>query len=123
MAEDLRHAAGQATYEVREILDGDAWVDMGILYRCHDYGEAVEFAFDYLGRRDPQRTGAVGGLHVIKNDDRGRRETVWTYDHAAQESRPDPFQVWGFDVTRRWNLPTGPVQRPTPLRNRIPRRA
>ena len=33
MAEELRHAAGQATYEVREILDGDAWVDMGILYR------------------------------------------------------------------------------------------
>jgi hypothetical protein len=123
MAEDLRHAAGRPTYEVREILDGDAWVDMGILYRCHDYVEAVEFAFDYLGRRDPRRTGAVGGLHVIKNDDRGRRETVWTYDHAEQESRPDPVQVWGFDVTRRWNLPTGPVQRPTPLRSRLPGRA
>jgi hypothetical protein len=123
MAEDLRHAAGRPTYEVREILDGDAWVDMGILYRCHDYVEAVEFALDYLGRRDPRRTGAVGGLQVIKNGDRGRRETVWTYDHAEQDTRPDPVQVWGFDVTRRWNLPTGPVQRPTPLRSRIPGRA
>jgi hypothetical protein len=122
MAEDLRHAAGQPTYEVREILDGDAWVDMGILYRCHDYADAVEFAFDYLARRDPRRTGAVGGLQVVKEDDRGRRESVWTYDHAAEESRPDPVRVWGFDVTRRWNIPTGPVQRPATLRNRIPRR-
>jgi hypothetical protein len=121
MAEEVRHAAGQATYEVREILDGDAWVDMGILYRCTDYAQAVDFAFDYLGRRDPRRTGAVGGLHVIK-DDRGRRETVWTYDHAEQEKRTDPARVYGFDVTRRWTVPTGPVQRPTPLRSRVPRR-
>jgi len=123
MAEDLRHAAGRPTYEVREILDGDAWVDMGILYRCQDYAEAVEFAFDYLGRRDPRRTGAVGGLQVIKNGDRGRRETVWTYNHTEQESPPDPIQVWGYDVTRRWTLPTGPVPRPTSLRSRIPGRA
>jgi hypothetical protein len=121
MAEDLRHAAGQATYEVREILDGDAWVDMGILYRCADYAQAVDFVFDYLGRRDPRRTGAVGGLQVIK-EDRGRRETVWTYDHAEQAKRPDPVQMFGFDVTRRWTAPTGPVQRPTPLRSRVPRR-
>jgi hypothetical protein len=121
MAEELRHAAGQATYEVREILDGDAWVEMGILYRCTDYAQAVDFAFDYLGRRDPRRTGAVGGLQVIK-EDRGRRETVWTYDHAEQAKRPDPVHLYGFDVTRRWTAPTGPVQRPTPLRSRVLRR-
>ena len=121
MAADLRHAAGQATYEVREILDGDAWVDMGILYRCTDYAQAVDFAFDYLGRRDPRRTGVVGGLQVIK-DDRGRRETVWTYNPAEQDSRPDPVQVFGYDVTRRWSLPTPPAQRPTSLRARVPRR-
>jgi hypothetical protein len=120
MAEDVRHAAGQAKYEVREILDGDAWLDMGILYRCGDYAEAVDFAFDYLARRDPRRTGAVGGLQVIE-DDRGRRETVWTYDPAEQDSRPDPVQVFGFDVTRRWSLPTASVQRPTTLRARVPR--
>ena len=121
MAEDVRHAAGQPTYEVREILDGDAWLDLGILYRCADYGQAVDFAFDYLGRRDPRRTGAVGGLQVIK-DERGRRETVWTYNPAERNSRPDPVQVFGFDVTRRWSLPTAPAQRPTPLRARVPRR-
>jgi hypothetical protein len=122
MAEDVRHAAGQATYEVREILDGDEWLDMGVLYRCEDYAQAVDFAFDYLGRRDPGRTGAVGGLQVIKGE-HGRRETVWTYDPTAQDSRPDPVRVFGFDVTRRWTVPTGPIQRPTPLRSRVPRRA
>ena len=121
MAEDLRHAAGQATYEAREILDGDAGMDMGVLYHCNDYAQAVDFAFDYLGRRDPRRTGAVGGLHVIKTEN-GRRETVWTYDHAAQQDRQDPVQMFGFDVTRRWSIPSGPIQRPTPLRSRVPRR-
>ena len=120
MAEDVRHAAGQPTYEVREILDGDAWVDMAILFRCNDYFQAVEFAFDYLGRRDPRRTGAVGGLQVIK-DEGGRRETVWTYTHAAEETRPDPVRKWGFDITRRWTGPTSPVPRRTPVA-RVPRR-
>jgi hypothetical protein len=100
MAEDLRHAAGQPTYEVREILDGDAWVDMGILYRCHDYVEAVEFAFDYLGRRDPRRTGAVGGLQVIKNGDRvgspARRGRTTT-----PSRRPDPIRFSGGASTLR----------------------
>jgi hypothetical protein len=120
MAEDLRHAAGRPIYEVREILDGDAWLDMAILYRCHDYEQAVEFAFDYLGRRDPRRTGAVGGLQVIK-DDGGRREVVWTYEHEAEGSRPDPVRKWGFDITRRWSGPASPIPRPTPL-PRLPRR-
>lgn len=122
MAEDLCHAAGQATYEVREILDPDGGVDMEIVFRCGDYARAIEFALDYLGRRDPRRTGAVGGLQVVK--DHGlRRETVWAYDAAAQETRVDPVRLWGFDVTRRWTGPTGPVPRPATLRSRVPRRA
>jgi hypothetical protein len=119
MAEDLRHAAGQTTYEVREIADGDAWIDRATLFRCDDYVRAVEFAFDYLERRDPQRTGIVHGLQVIK-DAGARPETVWTYSHAA-EDRPDPTRRWGFDVTRRWTPPTGPIPRPSSLA-RVPRR-
>jgi hypothetical protein len=120
MAEELRHAAGHPTYEVREILDGDGWMGMDVLFRCADYGTAVDYAFDFLGRRDPRRTGAVGGLQVIKTEG-GRREVVWTYTHAAEETAPDPVRKWGFDVTRRWTGPTGPVVRPTPLA-RVPRR-
>jgi hypothetical protein len=121
MAEELRHAAGRGRYEVREILDGDAGLDMAILFRCDDYAQAVEFALDYLGRRDPRRTGAVGGLQVLKEED-GRRETAWTYSPTAEANRPDPVSVWGFDVTKRWSAPIGPVVRPTPLRTRIARR-
>jgi len=93
MAEELRHAAGQATYEIREIRDGDLRVEAGTLFRCNDYGRAVEFAFDYLARRDPSRTGVVGGLQVVKEEG-GRLETVWAYSHVAEESRPDPVQRW-----------------------------
>jgi hypothetical protein len=120
MAEELRHAAGQATYEIREIRDGDLRVEAGTLFRCNDYGRAVEFAFDYLARRDPSRTGVVGGLQVVKEEG-GRLETVWAYSHVAEESKPDPVQRWGFDVTRRWTAPTGPLPRPTSLA-RVPRR-
>jgi hypothetical protein len=120
MAEELRHAARQATYEVREIRDGDLRVETATLFRCDEYARAVEFAFDYLGRRDPRRTGLVGSLQVVKEEG-GREETVWAYSHTAEESRPDPVQRWGFDVTRRWTAPTGPVPRPTPLA-RVPRR-
>ena len=121
MAEDLRHAAGRATYEVREVRDGDPTVDLGLLFRCTDYVHAVEFVFEYLGRRDPQRDGTVGGLQVVKNGD-GKRETVWAYSHAAQANRPDPVRKWGFDVTRHWQGPVAPV-RPLRLANRISRRA
>lgn len=120
MAEELRHAAGQATHEVCEIREGDLRVETVILFRCDDYARAVEFAFGYLERRDPRRTGVVGGLQVVK-EEAGRRETVWAYSHAAEESRPDPVQKWGFDVTRRWTAPTGPLPRPTTLA-RVPRR-
>jgi hypothetical protein len=120
MAEDLRHAAGQATYEVHEVLDEDPAVDLGLLHRCTDYVQAVEFAFEYLGRRDPHRAGHVGALQVVKSEG-GKSETVWSYSHTAQAGRPDPTHRWGFDVTRRWSGPSGPLPRPTPL-SRIPRR-
>lgn len=121
MAENLRHAAGQTTFEVREALAEDRAVDLGIVFRCEDYVRAVEFAFDYLATRDPRRDGTVAGLEVVKND-RGKRETVWTYRHAAEATRPDPMRRWGFDVTRNWQGPATPV-RPVRLANRISRRA
>lgn len=121
MAEDLRHAAGQASYEVREVLDGDPAV--GVLFRCAHYVHAVEFAFDFLERRDPRREGTVSGLRVVKVDG-GKPETVWTYSHAGEESRPDPVSRWGFDVTRNWQ---GPAVAARPLssfgRRRVYRRA
>jgi hypothetical protein len=119
MAEHHRHAAGQATYEVREVLDGDPSVDVAVLFRCTDYAHAVDFAFDFLARRDPRREGSVSGLRVVKTD-QGRSETVWTYSHSAQEGRPDPARKWGFDVTRHWHVPATPVR---PFAGRVHPRA
>jgi len=119
MADDLRHAAGQPTYEVREVLDEDHAVDLGLLFRCNDYAHAVEFAFDLLERRDPRREGVIGGLAVVKTD-QGKRETVWTYSHSAHVNRPDPIRRWGWDVTRNWQGPATHV-RPLTLGQRIRR--
>jgi hypothetical protein len=122
MAADLRHAAGQATYEVREVRGGDPATDLGVLYRCADYAHAVEFALELLERRDPYREGKVGGLQVVK-DENGARETVWTYSYTAQEPRVDPARRWGFDVTRHWQGPATPVRPNASLRRRVYRRA
>ena len=119
MADDLRHAAGQPTYEVREVLDEDYAVDLGLLFRCNDYVHAVEFAFDLLERRDPRREGTIGGLAVVKTDE-GKRETVWTYRHSEHVNRPDPIRRWGWDVTRNWQGPATHV-RPLTLSQRIRR--
>jgi hypothetical protein len=121
MADELRHAAGRASYEVREIHGEDRAVGLGILFRCTDYGRAVEFAFDYLTRRDPRREGTVEGLEVFKNDS-GKREAVWSYRHAALAGRFDPARKWGYDVTKSWQLPATSV-RPLRLTGRISRRA
>jgi hypothetical protein len=120
MAEQVSHAAGQATYEVHEVPGEDRTDTLGILFRSADYAGAVEYAFDYLASHDPRREGLVGGLEVVKND-RGKRETVWTYSHATQGSRVDPLRRWGFDVTRNWHGPATHV-RPLPLSRRITRR-
>lgn len=120
MAEQDRHAAGQVTYEVTEVHGGDPGVGLGIVFRSVDYAHAVEFAFEYLARRDPDREGSVDGLEVVKND-RGKRETVWTYAHTSRATQVDPMRRWGYDVTRNWEGPRVPV-RPLPLGGRISRR-
>jgi hypothetical protein len=63
---------------VREGADEAYAREGALLFRCTDYGRAVEFAFEYLANRDPGRDGTVAALEVVKND-RGKRETVWTY--------------------------------------------
>jgi hypothetical protein len=111
MAATLSHAAGQERYEVREILEGRA-LGPEVRHECRDYVQAVEFAFEFLQRRDPSRSGLVSALEVVKVAG-GRRETVWSYDHAQDTSRPDPVRKWGYDVTRTWSGPARPATRPS----------
>jgi hypothetical protein len=110
MAAILSHAAGQERYEVREILEGQAF-GHEVRHECRDYVQAVEFAFEFLQRRDPGREGIVSALEVVKVDGY-RRETVWSYDHAHETTRLDPVRKWGFDVTRTWSGPVRSGPRP-----------
>lgn len=112
MAGDLRHAAGGSRYEVHEILEGDPALDLGLRYESGEFGAAVDFAFDFLERRDPRREGAVSALEIVRIDG-ASRETVWSYSHSACRDLPrDSVGVWGFDVTRSWQGPYCPPVRP-----------
>ena len=105
MAGDLRHAAGGSRYEVHEILDGDPALDLGVRHECGDFGTAVDFAFDFLERRDPRREGDVSALEIVRIQG-SARETVWSYSRARANDLPrNPVGVWGFDVTRPWQGP------------------
>lgn len=116
MAAEPRHAAGRPVYEVHELREGEPALDLGTRYETSDYGAAVEFAFDFLQRKDPRREGEVGGLEIIRVAD-GKRETVWTYSHAQTlASANDLVRVWGFDVTRPWQHPSRRMSRPRTYR-------
>jgi hypothetical protein len=103
MAGDLCHAAGQPIYEVRELLDGDPVLDLGLRHECADYLDAVEFAFEYRQGNNPAREGRVSALEIVRVDGADPR-TVLTYHHRLVEttSRDDLVAFWGFDVTQPW---------------------
>ncbi len=116
MAETQRHAAGQR-YEVHEVLEGAPSVDLGLRFETTDLGTAVDYAFDFLERRDPRREGAVSALEIVRVDG-SQRETVWTYSHSkTSTSAGDLVRLWGYDVTRAWSRPYGGPVRPVRARN------
>lgn len=103
----VRHAAaGQPTYEVHELMEGDPPLELALRYSTTDYGAAVEYAFEYLQHRDPRREGDVSALEIVRVDSDGKRESVWQYSHSHQTTaRAELVGHWGFDVTRRWHTP------------------
>jgi hypothetical protein len=106
MADYLRHAAGQPTYEVREILDRDPAADLGLRFSSHDFSEAIEFALDFLESEDPERS-KVSALQIVKVQG-DRRDVVWSYSPSlAPASRDDLIRLWGFDPTTPWHVPSG----------------
>jgi hypothetical protein len=109
------HAAGRPFYELREFSGSDPTLDLGARHEFPDYLSAVEFAFEYLGRKDPLRSGRVNRLDVVRVDGK-RHETVWTYSHDEERKEHDLVRLWGYDPTSRWRSPTTVVTRPTPLR-------
>jgi hypothetical protein len=116
MAESQRHAAGHR-YEVHEVLEGAPSLGLGLRFETSDLGTAVDFAFDFLERRDPLREGAVSALEIVRVDG-SEREKVWTYSHSkATSPTGELVRLWCYDGTRVWSRPySGPV-RPAPARN------
>jgi hypothetical protein len=101
MADHLRRAARQPSYEVHETLEGNPALDLGVRFVSEDYLEAVDAAFAYLDEHDPARTGEVSGveIHRVRED---ATETVWRYGHSEIGPPADLMAVWGFDVTQTW---------------------
>jgi hypothetical protein len=116
MVKSVRHAAGQQAYQVREILEGGPALDLGVRFESEDFGAALDFAFDFLQKRDPRREGAVKGLEIVRVQG-STSQSVWSYSHAcATVASRDLMGVWGFDVTRQWHSPYRAPARPRPLR-------
>ena len=74
MAETARHAAEHNRYEVHELLGGEPALDLGRRFETSDFGAAVDYAFDYLERRDPRREGIVGALEIVRDRRFGARD-------------------------------------------------
>ena len=101
----LRHAAGQPTYEVHESLKHHLGLDLGFRFTCESFLDASDYALDFLDEHDPKREGKVSALEIVRVTAE-RRETVWRYEHnGSQGGHQDPRTIWGFDVTS-WRGPT-----------------
>jgi hypothetical protein len=97
MAETIFGRAARPVYEVHELTRGET--DLGLRYASDSLDTAVEFAFAYLDEHDPDRSGAVKGLEVLKAG-----ESVWSYRHA-DVAEVDLVRKWGFDPTKHWHGP------------------
>jgi hypothetical protein len=117
MAQTASHAAAHDRYEVHEVLGGEPALDIGLRFETADLGTAVDFAFDYLERRDPNRQGVVNALEIVRVTG-SQRETVWSYSHAQSRSiAQDLVGVWGFHPGGGWSSPYRTPPRPVPARN------
>ena len=138
MATDERHAGGETerTYAV-QLVAGEA-EPRDLTSGLTEFLAAVDFAFEWLQREDPQRDG-TDRLSIIETRDGGRHE-VWSYPPSEEPSAGQELvEVYGFNPVA-WQPPSPPVQAPRavpppppparwiprqasrPSRNRSPRR-
>jgi hypothetical protein len=101
---EVRHAAGRPKYAVYELLHGRPALDPRLRSEADSFEEAVDYALMFLDRADPDRTGRVEALEIVRTEGT-RRETVWTYRHEPGYVPASLVDRWGFDVTRRWGPP------------------
>ena len=98
MAEQLSHAAGQSSYEVRESLKRHPGLDLGLRFSSGDVFEAIDFVLEFLDEHDPGREGRVSALEIVRLGPE-QSETVWRYEHDGTPcGHQDPKEVLGYDV-------------------------
>jgi hypothetical protein len=105
MAENNQsHAAGQSNHEVHEGLKSHPGLDLGLRFTCEEFLDAIDFALEFLEEHDPERTGRVSALEIVRVGPE-QRETVWRYEYdGSRGGHQDPRELWGFDVTA-WRGP------------------
>ena len=104
MAENDRHAAGRKPYEVYEVLENDPTGEPTLRFACDELADAIDLALDYLRLDDPHRC-EIAALEIVRAGT-GPRDVVWSYSRSQVADRSVSLtSVWGFDPTRRWQLP------------------
>jgi hypothetical protein len=110
MATDERHAGGETerTYAV-QLVAGEA-EPRDLTAGLTEFLAAVDFAFEWLQREDPQRDG-TDRLSIIETRDGGRHE-VWSYPPSEEPSAGQELvEVYGFNPVS-WQPPSPPAQVP-----------
>jgi hypothetical protein len=97
----VRHAAGRPTYAVYELFEGRPALDPRLHSECDGFEEAVDCALRFLDRTDPERTGRVEALEIVRREGT-TRETVWTYRYEPGYLRANPVDRWG-STSRAWH--------------------
>ncbi len=63
---EVRHAAGRPTYAVYELLQGRPALDPRLRSECDSFEQAVDYALMFLDRVDPDRTGRVEAIEIVR---------------------------------------------------------
>ncbi len=95
MADETRHAAWQSerSFAVRLLPEGGEPTELAA--GIGDFMEAVEFAVEWLGREDPERTGTAS--LAIYETRAGDSEKVWAYPPDEPDDGDPLMKIFGFD--------------------------
>lgn len=122
MADEARHAAWHQTgFAVRLLAETEDPTDLAS--GLPDLGAATDFAFEWLNREDPGRTGTI--RIVIDRVDEAGTETVLTYPPEDQQPERGLVDLFGYDPTtwrpQNLNRPAkAELRRRLPVRDAAP---
>jgi hypothetical protein len=95
MADETRHAAWQSERSFAVRLLPEEGEPTELVDGIGEFLEAVEFAVEWLGREDPDRTGTAS--LAIYETTRGEAEKVWAYPPDDVVEGEPLLKIFGFD--------------------------